>query len=228
MKTKQELIDRICKRSITEGMTIRELLTEELPDFNPYRIDEERMIELCNKAKVGYYSSWFGDLIQQYNSTAPEPLKPLPKEIPEGFEIFRGEYVLWKQIIKHFGTPSKPSLPSVEELKNELFYNTGLTSEMRNSVARYLHSKYALHSQDQEWWMKLKKGDRFIFTNKITSKVVEFDGIIDVNNGVFLGNEENGLRYDVNYCTPYAESELEKGLKTADENTKNLIKLACE
>lgn len=223
MKTKQQLIEKILKRFqdlCDERLAI--ILQEELPDFTPYRIDEERMIELCNKAKVGYYSSWFGDLIKEYNSTIPEPLKPLPKEMPEWFNVGHRLWQLWQTLIDQYGTPpSKPSLPSVEELEKEMSKLWGKDIEMiQKGVATYLHNKYSLHPPQQEWWMKLKKGDRFMYYGQVR----EFSG----KYITYLIEKNNVSYHKTTDCTPYTESELERGLKQADEATKNLIKLACE
>ena len=121
------------------------------------------------------------------------------------FNVGHRLWQLWQTLIDQYVTPpSKPSLPSVEELEKEMSKLWGKDIEMiQKGVATYLHNKYSLHPPQQEWWMKLKKGDRFMSYGQVSY-------------------------YKTTDCTPYTESELERGLKQADEATKNLIKLACE
>jgi hypothetical protein len=54
MKTKQQIIDRIIERwKSTDINSMDKILTEELPDFNPMRIDEERMTNIWGKKQEG-------------------------------------------------------------------------------------------------------------------------------------------------------------------------------
>lgn len=114
---KKELIDRIVEREEHEHFTLKQILEEELPDFQ--RIDEERFKRI--------YASKVCDIglhIKEYNSTLPPALKPLPKEMPKDltrFAMGHDVYEVWDKIISEYGTPEpKPSLPTVEELAKEM------------------------------------------------------------------------------------------------------------
>jgi hypothetical protein len=208
MKTKQQIIDRIIERwKSTDINSMDKILTEELPDFNPNRIDEERFKELWGNKSLGYNGSMVQQVIQEYNSTLPSPLIPLPKEMPAWFndiDVDNEDYIIWEKIVQHYGTPSnnlqplpkdmpkdvfkqldkykhwidlenkwhwhfrdlnwlwkvitshygtpsKPDLPSVEELEKELSKLWGKDIEMiQKGVAKYLHSKYSLPPKQED------------------------------------------------------------------------------
>jgi len=229
MKTKQETVDRILNRFHLCGDHIETILQEELPDFNPYRIDEERFKAIYNNSNNEYDESYCHYTIEEYNSTLPPALQSLPKEMPEGFMSIANQwndlktdtclFEVWDWVQSNYGTPQKQELPSVEELESEISRLRAIDLYTSKQIAQHILNKYALHSQEKEWWMKLKKGDKFRYYGKLMEYSGEYVSyLIDKNNNCHL----------ISDCTPYTESELEKGLKTADENTKNLIKLACE
>jgi hypothetical protein len=160
MKTKQQIIDRIIERwKSTDINSMDKILTEELPDFNPNRIDEERFKELWGNKSLGYNGSMVQQVIQEYNSTLPSPLVPLPKEMPEGF--MRGydnieQTSWWYWVRSTYGTPSpKPSLPSVEELTGEVvaIYGATHTNSIHDTlvrIAQNIHSKYSLPPKQED------------------------------------------------------------------------------
>jgi hypothetical protein len=165
MKTKQQIIDRV--KSIKEkavnklqydiGSDLRDLERElsSLPDFNPNRIDEERFKELWGNKSLGYNGSMVQQVIQEYNSTLPSPLVPLPKEIPELLKTIVGNKGIaenvWNFFRHNYGTPEKQPLPSVEELERELSKLWGKDIEMiQKGVAKYLHSKYSLPPKQED------------------------------------------------------------------------------
>ncbi len=90
---------------IEESLT--KILEEELPDFS--RIDEERFKRI--------YASKVCDIglhIQEYNSTLPPALVPLPKEMPKDLTRFAmGHDVdeVWDKIISEYGTPANNLQP---------------------------------------------------------------------------------------------------------------------
>jgi DNA polymerase III delta subunit len=81
MKTKQQIIDRV--KSIKEkavnklqydiGSDLRDLERElsSLPDFNPNRIDEERMTNIYKKIIRAIMVKWFIYKMQSKNTTPP-------------------------------------------------------------------------------------------------------------------------------------------------------------
>jgi hypothetical protein len=161
MKTKQQIIDRIIERwKSTDINSMDKILTEELPDFNPMKIDEERFKELWGNKSLGYNGSMVQQVIQEYNSTLPSPLIPLPKEMPVDFDKKIKAWALndikklkevWDWLFDHYGTPEKQPLPSVEELEKELSKLWGKDIEMiQKGVAKYLHSKYSLPPKQED------------------------------------------------------------------------------
>ena len=97
MKTKEERAKNIADRFFTaypDSINVDEIYStehnkrlynlilqelSELPDFNPYKIDWERLRDCFLTASDGYISSHLHVAVKIYNSTIPEPLKPLPK-----------------------------------------------------------------------------------------------------------------------------------------------------
>lgn len=60
-----------------------------------------------------------------------------------------------------------------------------------------------LNSQPREWWMDLKKGDKFVFEN---NKVKEFNGFVELGDHIWLGSiEKSGISYRADYCSPYTD-----------------------
>lgn len=111
MKKKEELISRIVEREEHEHYTLRQILEEELEPLNPYKIDEERMVEIYRGKGVTLRHA-----IHQYNSTLPEPLQPLPSEMPSEFskkinELQHGFPVplteIWEWVVNTYGTPKR-------------------------------------------------------------------------------------------------------------------------
>jgi hypothetical protein len=153
-----ELIEKIIRRlsydSVTPHDTVRikQILEEELPDYQ--RIDEERMTNLWERKFNKMYLSSVQKLIQEYNSTLPSPLVPLPKEMPKEFydvAKMHSSHGTWQWLLEHYGTPSKEPLPSVEELEKELSKLWGKDIEMiQKGVAKYLHSKYSLPPKQED------------------------------------------------------------------------------
>jgi hypothetical protein len=156
MKTKQQIIDRIIERwKSTDINSMDKILTEELPDFNPMRIDEERMTNIYKKTGGQKFKiSYTQDAVKEYNSTLPSPLVPLPKEMPKEFydvAKMHSSHGTWQWLLEHYGTPSKEPLPSVEELEKELSKLWGKDIEMiQKGVAKYLHSKYSLPPKQED------------------------------------------------------------------------------
>jgi len=241
-----ELIKRIIERLYdkSDHADLTKILEEELPDFNPMRIDEERFKEIGKRyTTTGLFPYWAECTIQEYNSTLPSPLVPLPKEMPEGF--MRGydnieQTSWWYWVRSTYGTPSpKPSLPSVEELTGEVvaIYGATHTNSIHDTlvrIAQNIHSKYSLHPKQplpsyhdlfkelyqisvksqstilistltkhliskyslhpkQEWWMKLKEGDKFKWEKEV-QKFKKFR--------IYLVDED-GITYLATTCTPY-------------------------
>jgi hypothetical protein len=156
MKTKQQIIDRIIERwKSTDINSMDKILTEELPDFNPMRIDEERMTNIYKKTGGQKFKiSYTQDAVKEYNSTLPSPLVPLPKEMPKEFydvAKMHSSHGTWQWLLEHYGTPEKQPLPSVEELERELSKLWGKDIEMiQKGVAKYLHSKYSLPPKQED------------------------------------------------------------------------------
>lgn len=174
-------------------------MRENLPDRCPYKIDEERFKEIWTMDLLGSIE----DAIQEYNSTLPEGLKPLPKEMPDEFEAetkYNHCDDLWDWVYKHYGTPEsnlKP-LPSVEELSEEIWIKSNVKYSICKPLAQHLHSKYG--TQPREWWKELNEGD-----------LVRFQGMkFTVQKVATCVVTENGPYLLVENCTPYTEPTAEE------------------
>jgi hypothetical protein len=154
MKTKQQIIDRIIERwKSTDINSMDKILTEELPDFNPNRIDEERFKELWGNKSLGYNGSMVQQVIQEYNSTLPSPLIPLPKEMPAWFndiDVDKEDYIIWEKIVQHYGTPSNNLQPLPKDMPKDVF----------KQLDKYKHwidleNKWHWHFRDLNWLWKV-------------------------------------------------------------------------
>jgi len=207
MKTKQQIIDRV--KSIKEkavnklqydiGSDLRDLERElsSLPDFNPMKIDEERMTNLWERKFNKMYLSSVQKLIQEYNSTLPSPLVPLPKEMPKEFRGIADSKQSWDWVFNHYGTPSKEPLPSVEELERELKTLPIKEIDEIKQIAQHLHSKYSLHPK-QEWWMKLNKGDKFMWKGQVKT----FQSY-EIEHKLYIEPFPSMVYCPASDCTPY-------------------------
>lgn len=98
----------------------------------------------------------------------------------------------------------KPALQPLPEALPDfmLHYNRSELSSLQ------LWEKIRQHfgTQPREWWMDLKKGDKFVFNNGAIREVKTFNGIIDKSSiKVYLGNEESEVRFVIDYCSPYTD-----------------------
>jgi len=108
-------------------------------------------------------------------------------------------------LVKHLPEPN-PDLPSVEELAVIInkavddFSQKWQSHEERSlgvsEYAQHLHSKYSLHPKQKEWWMRLKKGDKFLYDG-FEETVVN----IDITSPVI--HTQKGGWVLVKDCTPY-------------------------
>jgi len=191
MKTKQQTIDRIIEREEHSYIDLKRILNEELPDFNPMKIDEERLLEIWNRG----FGFPLKTVLKEYNSTLPSPLVPLPKEIPELLKTIVGNKGIaenvWNFFRHNYGTPEKQPLPSVEELAKEMLNVWNVNTF--NEVAEYVINKYSLHPR--EWWQDCKKFMHKGVAYKKYSHQVFPDG------RTFLHSELS--RHDLQDCTPY-------------------------
>jgi hypothetical protein len=207
---------------IEESLT--KILTEELSTLNPMRIDEERMRECFEQVftKDIYAKSNFKTIVDKYNSTLADHqvLQPLPSEMPKEFKSLFGTLdkaiQIWRWFTKHYGTPTKKELPSVEELDEEICaLHRVIMPATSKLIAQHLVNKYSLPSKKEEWWMNLKEGERFVNGNKI----MESDGCI------YLFGRGEGVS-DVNDCSPYTEPSAREKLKAkgvTDDEINELI-----
>lgn len=174
MKTKEERAKNIADRFFTaypDSINVDEIYStehnkrlynlilqelSELPDFNPYKIDWERLRDCFLTASDGYISSHLHVAVKIYNSTLPEPLKPLPKATPYEFvDLFNESHSprkILEWLLSHYGTPEpKPSLPTVEELAKEIAgISVPIVADKKLSrvTAEYIIDKYSLPTRE--------------------------------------------------------------------------------
>lgn len=223
MKTKkEEIIEGLNEMSIhseAQKQCIKDTI-DYIESLNPYKIDEERYEKIydetdsegCVSYKEGKRAK---KIIAKYNSTASEPLVPLPSEMPDDIFKVLDRYKIfieaenkwnwhftdlkwvWDVIYKHYGTPPRQELPSVDELKKELadVWDSQYAPQVPvwELLAQHLVTKYKLPSQPREWWMDLKVGDKFMVNNKI-----------QVFSSLMI-NSIKGDEYFIDACTPYVE-----------------------
>ena len=183
-----------------------EKLIKELHDFQ--RIDEERMREVFmkhpNSRHIKYDNSFIVRLIQEYNSTLPPALVPLPKEMPKDLTRFAmGHDVdeVWDKIISEYGTPEpKPNLPTVEELAKEMLNVWNVNTF--NEVAEYVINKYSLHTR--EWWQDLKEGDKFMWKGQVKT----FRGY-EIEHKLYIEPFPSMVYCPASDCTPYTHPTAE-------------------
>lgn len=176
---------------------------EELSTLNPNKIDEERFYKIWNKKDI----SEIEDILSEYNSTCKDHqvLQPLPSEIPKEL---RDKYIkddsyflkdMWQELIKHYGTPTKKELVSVEELDEEICaLHRVIMPATSKLIAQHIIDTYSLNPPKREWWMDLKEGDKFIGS----------DGRVCTFNGNHIVESSNNGNYYLNRCTPYIEPSI--------------------
>ena len=150
---------------------------EELSTLNPMKIDEERMIGIWNNYPFSYnYGiSGMSEMIKQYNSTLKDHqvFQPLPSEMPKEL---RDKYIkddsyflkdMWQELIKHYGTPTKKELVSVEELEKEIRIAYNKVDSSWKSIAQHIIDTYSLNPAKREWWMDCEK---FVYKGRVYKK----------------------------------------------------------
>lgn len=150
-------------------------------------------------------------LIDDYNAT--EPSTSLPSdELPEDYyDYYMADDTLtdndfayegYKQGFLKMRSIASPIIAELQRENEELKEHFG--------------------TQPREWWMELKKWDKFLFRNQVKT----FNGIIEKSFGnVYLGNEESTSKLDIDYCQPYTEpSPIDKLKDSLTPQQRELIK----
>ena len=182
---------------------------QKLSTLNPNKIDEERFYKIWNKKDI----SEIEDILSEYNSTCKDHqvLQPLPSEIPKEL---RDKYIkddsyflkdMWQELIKHYGTPTKKELVSVEELAKEIkniYVPCSEEKKLSYVIAQHLVNKYGLNPPKRdEFPFNLKKGDKF-----------KIEGSTRVLDSISL-NATDGVSFPLSECTPYTEPSLHDKVK---------------
>ena len=190
---RKELIEKLLLK-FSYGMSFdyfKQILEEELPDFQ--RIDEERLLDCFGSLFTSFVRQHLSNSIQEYNSTLPPALVPLPKEMPKWFHNGISYHDLWSMVCLNYGTPEpKPSLPTVEELRDKMYRWVGSVDlDECEILAQNLHEKYSLPTR--EWWQGDIKGMKVKLS---TGEVKELDGSLYARTGI-------GSFISINAITPY-------------------------
>jgi len=110
-------------------------------------------------------------------------------------------------LVKHLPEPN-PDLPSVEELAVIInkavddFSQKWQSHEERSlgvsEYAQHLHSKYSLPTKQGEWWMKLKKGDKFMWKGQVKT----FQSY-EIEHKLYIEPFPSMVYCPASDCTPY-------------------------
>lgn len=216
MITKEKLVQTIRTNKALFRETIEAIiyyLELPTPTLNPMKIDEERMEKMYNKeniTNISYSNSITRMYVDKYNSTIEDHqvLQPLPSEMPKWFIDARremGNEEFWQSIIKHYGTPTKKELVSVEELGKEIadiHVPFGDERKLSRLIAKHIIDTYSLNPPKREWWMDLKYGEWYKDHGNHKS-VFDHVALISTNGGI--SNIQN--------CTPYYEPSIHDKVK---------------
>ena len=219
MKTAEEILANILKCKVSDiyshGWIHSALRAMEeyrsQPDPNPYKIDEERLSNF-------YLGRTFKEAIEEYNSTLPEPLRPLPSSSILSDEIYDLEWhtltpqdceKLADYLISKYGTPKREKLSVKEEVIKRLCavsVNLDILDVMEiNSIMNLLEV------QPREWWMDLKDGDKFMVKIKGKYEIYTFKKL----EAILVYDLINDSGFFSQACTPYIEPVM-----TADDVIK--------
>ena len=224
MKTKEEIIAVIEKiKSLNIALSVADyeavLHYLKLSTLNRMRIDEERFYKIWNKKDI----SEIEDILSEYNSTCKDHqvLQPLPSEIPKEL---RDKYIkddsyflkdMWQELIKHYGTPTKKELVSVEELEKEIRIAYNKVDSSWKSIAQHIIDTYSLNPAKREWWMDCEK---FVYKGRVYKK---YSYEIFPDGHTVLHAELS--RHDLKDCTPYIEPSIhDKFMASLSDEQKKL------
>lgn len=204
MKTKEEIIAVIEKiKSLNIALSVADyeavLHYLKLSTLNPNKIDEERFYKIWNKKDI----SEIEDILSEYNSTCKDHqvLQPLPSEMPKEFKSLFGTLdkaiQIWRWFTKHYGTPTKKELVSVEELEKEIRIAYNKVDSSWKSIAQHIIDTYSLNAPKRdEFPFNLKKGDKF-----------KIEGSTRVLDSISL-NATDGVSFPLSECTPCIEPSI--------------------
>jgi hypothetical protein len=117
-----------------------------------------------------------------------------------------------KYLHTKYGTPSNNLQPLPEKMPE--WFASYFNGRGNDAVSCYIHCKYTFGTQPREWWMDLKKGDKFIWVSPITKQehIIKWNGALYYNeiDGWSLGELlEEKVAYFVKDCSPYTDPEAE-------------------
>ncbi len=185
---------------------------EELSILNLMKIDEERFKSIYNSLpSLGFEASFAQDTVKEYNSTLEDHqvLQPLPDEMPNWFRhklsTYSNERVesIWNELIKHYGTPTKKELVSVDELEKEFLSIVRSLPLVGGAfhislLAQHIIDTYSLNPTKREWWMDLKEGEKF----------KDGKGGVFIFDGMFYIGSDGVYSHPANKSTPYIEPTI--------------------
>jgi hypothetical protein len=208
--------ERICEiYNEGECKSFREIIQEynsNLPEYVDWKKAYDTLL-----SEIKTSNAWYESKIAELKK---EQLVPLPEEMPEEFrdehDRFRSAYISWQWVVNHYGTPQK-ELPSDSELERDIFrvINQYVTPEtMSYNLSKHLIAKYKLDGKKEEWWMGLKKGDKFMVKNRV-----------EVFSDLMI-NSIKGDEYFISACHPYTEPSIHDIAreKLGDELYEKLMK----
>jgi len=144
--------------------------------------------------------AWIGDTIKEYNTRLRGDEK---EELHPAIQHVNVEGELTPEIVKAinklaevaYNTPIKPALqPLPEKMPDDFLGEFTMSSSFRQKIYDYVIQHFG--TQPREWWMDLKKGDKFM--NHLKQTVVFNDFLLEYeNNGFAKSCAKN--------CSPYTD-----------------------
>jgi len=161
------------------------------------------MNNFLNMEKAVFIQEVWNWLQSKYGTPSKEPLPSVEELTGEVVAIYGATHTnsihdtlvrIAQNIHSKYSLHPKQPLPSYHDLFKEL-YQISVKSQstiLISTLTKHLISKYSLHPK-QEWWMKLKEGDKFKWEKEV-QKFKKFRTYLV---------DEDGITYLATTCTPY-------------------------
>ena len=192
-------------------------------------IEKLRMVGGINPDQRPYCMKILTDLAKksaEIGDVDQPALQPLPEEIPKLLLNDLDPYRFWHEsencfnyhfsdikklynlFRKHFGTPSNNLQPLPEKMP-EWFMDQFL---QQSALENWNKVRQHFGTQPREWWMDLKKGDKFIYdyTPFNYKEIREFSELLYVEESKnYLIIDSKDVFFRIQFCSPCTDPEAE-------------------